>query len=125
MLEVINARIEALYDREHTIGHAYFMSLKQKPTLENLANIFKNSLIPLLQEYFYEDYNKIQLVLGDHLKSRANKFIVDEKLNYMSLFGRGIEIDLPELKYHIQPSAFENPKSYIFIYDRNKNEEND
>lgn len=68
LLETINKRIEYLYDRDHTIGHAYFMSLKEdgKDTLAELANIFKNKIIPLLQEYFYDDWEKIQIVLGDH-----------------------------------------------------------
>ena len=52
LMEVMNARIEALYDREHTIGHAYFMSLKEDSSLENLANIFKNAIIPLLKNIF-------------------------------------------------------------------------
>lgn len=66
MLETMNRRIEALYDREHTLGHAFFMPLKneKKATINQLASIFKNKIIPLLQEYFYEDYEKIMLVLG-------------------------------------------------------------
>lgn len=123
LMEVMNARIEALYDREHTIGHAYFMSLKEDSSLENLANIFKNAIIPLLQEYFYEDYSKIQLVLGDHLKPQQYRFILDEKLSVKGLFGRAIDIDLPETKFHLQASAFEEPLSYIGIYGRVENEE--
>ena len=69
ILEVMNHRIAVLYDREHTIGHAYFASLIEEPSVKKLAEIFKNSIIPLLQEYFYEDYEKIQLVLGDNAKS--------------------------------------------------------
>ncbi len=64
MLETMNKRIELLYDREHTIGHSFFMSLNDDPTVGNLADIFKNRIIPLLQEYFYDDYSKIKLVLG-------------------------------------------------------------
>lgn len=123
LMEVMNARIEALYDREHTIGHAYFMSLKEDNSLENLATIFKNAIIPLLQEYFYEDYSKIQLVLGDHLKPKQYRFILDEILSIKGLFGRDIDIDLPETKYHLQASAFEEPSSYIGIYGRVENEE--
>jgi len=65
MLETINKRIEYLYDRDHTIGHSYFMTLKDNPTKEELDNIFRNKIIPLLQEYFYDDYEKILMVLGD------------------------------------------------------------
>ena len=64
MLETINNRIEALYDREHTIGHAFFMKLKDKPTINELAYIFKNKILPLLEEYFFEDWEKITQVLG-------------------------------------------------------------
>ena len=60
MLEKINERITFLYDREHTIGHAFFTKLADSPTIETLQSIFEKSVIPLLQEYFYEDYQKIQ-----------------------------------------------------------------
>ena len=68
MLDVINQRIEYLFDREHTIGHAFFTKLADDPSLETLAGIFEKNVIPLLQEYFYDDYEKIQLVLGDNAK---------------------------------------------------------
>ena len=62
LLEKINERIVALKDREHQIGHSYFMKCK---TEEELKLVFKNKIVPLLQEYFYGDYKKIGLVLGD------------------------------------------------------------
>ena len=64
MLATMNKRIELLYDREHTIGHAYFMALKDSPTIETLTRIFSRRIVPLLQEYFYDDYGKIASVLG-------------------------------------------------------------
>ena len=69
LLKKINKRVEYLYDRDHTIGHAYFMSLENLETKEDkkaeLENIFRNKIIPLLQEYFYDDWEKILMVLGD------------------------------------------------------------
>ena len=63
VLETINERIEFLLDRDHTIGHSYFMDLESGDT-DGLEEIFKNKVIPLLQEYFYHDYEKIALILG-------------------------------------------------------------
>ncbi|MEP0303394.1 MAG: AAA family ATPase, partial [Maribacter dokdonensis] len=63
VLTAINERIEVLLDRDHTIGHSYFIKLESGNT-EGLSSIFKNNIIPLLQEYFYNDYEKIALVLG-------------------------------------------------------------
>lgn len=62
ILSTINQRIEFLYDREHMIGHAFFIGVQN---LNDLQHIFENKVIPLLQEYFYEDYEKIQAVLND------------------------------------------------------------
>ena len=62
MLEVMNQRIEALYDREHTLGHAFLMNVN---SLEELRQAFKNKILPLLEEYFYDDWQKIRWVLGE------------------------------------------------------------
>lgn len=62
VLEIINKRIVVLKDREHQIGHSYFMKVLDVPSLKM---VFKNNIIPLLQEYFYGNYDYIRLVLGD------------------------------------------------------------
>ena len=114
MLRVINERIALLYDREHTIGHAFFMKLRTEQKLENLKEIFRKSVIPLLQEYFYEDWNKIQLVLGDNAKSEDKyKFILDEKVSLKNIFKGNPEdiIDI-EKKYAINAEAFDHIESY-------------
>lgn len=61
LLEKINQRVEFLYDRDHMIGHAYFLKCK---TLDALKDKLLQNIIPLLQEYFYGDWEKICLVLG-------------------------------------------------------------
>ena len=117
MLDVINERITFLYDREHTIGHAFFTPLQDDPSIETLAKIFETSIIPLLQEYFYEDYNKIQLVLGDDGKTGDNKqyqFISDEEMNPNSLFETVQEME-PDKKYKINYPAFKKIESYKLI----------
>ena len=64
ILSIMNQRIEVLLDRDHCIGHANFMSLKIQPTLEHLTSIFKQKIIPQLQEYFFDDWSKINMVLN-------------------------------------------------------------
>lgn len=117
MLERINERIEHLFDREHTIGHAFFMGLKDEPTVAKLADIFKKSVVPLLQEYFYEDYSKIMLVLGDNGKEHdEQKFVLATEIKANTIFrGDTSDIDISDYSYQIQESAFEDIKSYIEI----------
>ena len=61
LLETINQRIEVLIDKDHQIGHSYFIGLQN---LDDLKQTFKDKIIPLLEEYFYGDFGKIGLVLG-------------------------------------------------------------
>lgn len=112
MLDVINERIEYLFDREHTIGHAFFTKLANDPSIDTLASIFEKNVIPLLQEYFYEDYEKIQLVLGDNEKEDENKFILDKKVEIKQIFKGNPDIDLPPKGYGLQKSAFKKLESY-------------
>lgn len=115
MLDTINKRIEFLFDREHTIGHAFFMKLKKNNDISILADIFKRSVVPLLQEYFYEDYEKIQLVLGDNGKAEDKyKFIKNETVIPTSLFRGRSRMEKSE-KYEINDSAFQWIDSYIGI----------
>lgn len=69
MLTTINYRIEKLIDKDHKIGHAYFMEDK---TDQDLKATFQNKVIPLLQEYFFGDFGKIGLVLGDSFVEKLN-----------------------------------------------------
>lgn len=112
----INKRITVLFDREHTLGHAYFLPLKDAPTIETLANIFENSIIPLLQEYFYEDYEKIRMVLGDNQKDSEDKqFITIEENDYNDLFG-DTDYDFDEMStYKINSFALTNIEAYRSI----------
>lgn len=115
MLDTINKRIEFLFDREHTIGHAFFMKLKKNPDIHILADIFKRSVVPLLQEYFYEDYEKIQLVLGDNGKTDDKyKFIKNETVIPSSLFRGRSRLEKSD-KYEINDSAFQWIDSYVGI----------
>ena len=112
MLKVINERIEYLYDREHTIGHAVFLELKENNNIDKLENIFKKSVIPLLQEYFYEDYEKIRIVLGDNAKDEDEQFISAVSIPEDVFEGNIDDIDIPEKKYTINYDNFKNIMAY-------------
>lgn len=112
MLNKINRRIEVLMDREHTIGHSYFLKLKDQPIVDVLANIFSQNILPLLQEYFYEDYEKIRLVLGDLQKDHDQQFIHEIQNDYYALFG-ATNLDFDEVPaYRINEAAFYDIEAY-------------
>ena len=109
LLATINNRIEILYDREHMMGHAYFISVR---TLDDLAQCFINKVIPLMQEYFFDDYEKICWVLGRASDPRKCDFISTRKRNSFQ-----IKFNLPDV-YDIVTDyrVFMNPETYIQIY---------
>ena len=116
MLKVINERIEYLYDREHTIGHAVFLEKGKDNRIDidinKLENIFKKNIIPLLQEYFYEDYEKIRIVLGDNAKNEDEQFISAVSIPEDIFEGDIGDIDIPEKKYIINYDNFKNIQAY-------------
>ena len=75
LLETINGRIEKLIDRDHRIGHSYFLGLESS---DDLMKLFKHKVIPLLQEYFYGNYEKMGLVLGSGFIDK----LPDEKVKF-------------------------------------------
>lgn len=83
MLEALNRRVEFLYDRDHTIGHAFFMGVK---SLVDLEAVFRRKVIPLLQEYFYEDWQKIGQALND--SGDGSRFLKAEELTPPGLLGQ-------------------------------------
>ena len=64
-LEKINDRIEYLYDREHLIGHGYFMDCESK---DDVNDVIRRRIVPLLAEYFFDDWDKVAIILGDFEK---------------------------------------------------------
>lgn len=110
LLETINRRIEALYDRDHQIGHTYFLPLRNTPTVEKLADVFRYSILPLLQEYFYDNWEKINLVLNN------NGFVTAEDSPKMP---SNDLIDPDKKIWRIAgESVFRDAEKYKSIYDK-------
>lgn len=125
LLDALNQRVEALYDRDHCIGHAYFTPLAKVPDgderLVALQQVFSTSILPLLEEYFFEDWQKIRLVLADNQKPEVAQFVrvgADHEDNLARLFGgdHGLDSYSTKRRYSVQDAAFSNPDAYIGIY---------
>lgn len=110
MLESMNQRIEFLYDRDHTIGHSYLMDVK---TLGDLEKVFLQRIIPLLQEYFYGDWEKIQLVLGDLVEGNDSdgrpKCHPDAIVTHL--------VQKPDHVLGISDATYQNQRSYAISED--------
>ena len=116
LLATMNQRIEALLDREHTLGHAYFWKLKDGGTLPQLAEVFRKRIIPLLQEYFFDDWRRIQWVLNDHRKQDpALRFVDAGGPSFDTLFGPDVQVPGRRQNWCINSKAFDQIDSYLAI----------
>tara|TARA_B100000809_G_scaffold187635_1_gene185946 strand:+ start:388 stop:2337 length:1950 start_codon:yes stop_codon:yes gene_type:complete len=113
LLKTINERIELLIDKDHKIGHSYFLNIK---TIEDLKQTFKNSVIPLLEEYFFGDYGKIGLVLGSDFIELQEQ---DKKVSFAKNFTEKYE-DAESLReksvYIFTDEKSWSAESFISIY---------
>jgi hypothetical protein len=125
LLSAINQRIEVLFDRDHRIGHAYFLSKGRDATsleIQDLADTFEQRIIPLLEEYFFEDWERIRMVLADHLKPPHLQFIqpaYDEN-HLTALFGTSwtdlLGYDDRPIGWRKNRQALLEPEAYRLIY---------
>ncbi|TWG94594.1 5-methylcytosine-specific restriction protein B [Luteimonas sp. J16] len=115
LLSTMNRRIELLMGRDYTLGHAYFMPLRADPSLEVLASIFRRQVLPLLQEYFFEDWQRIAWVLNDHRKPHPLQFVRQSDHDPEALLGADIELPRPGTVWEINPDAFGQVDAYRLI----------
>ncbi|HRE78474.1 MAG TPA: AAA family ATPase [Flavobacterium sp.] len=113
MLEKINQRIELLIDKDHQIGHSFFINLKD---FKELKSAFKNKIIPLLEEYFFGDFGKIGLVLGENFISVKNG---NNNSGILAKFSAYEEVDFVTEKkvYQIKDCDELSALDFISIYE--------
>ena len=108
LLKTINQRIEMLIDKDHQIGHSYFIGIED---LDGLKRTFKDKIIPLLEEYFYGDFGKIGLVLGGaFIKLAENQVAFPKNFKYEEDFLEDKKI------YHFTPSESWEEDTFKSIY---------
>ena len=118
VLTVINQRIEYLLDKDHLIGHSYFMKIK---TWHDLCETMRNNIVPLLQEYFYNDWEKIALVMGDtesFEKDDTEKIIIKNRFQSQKLFKKDYndeEIDIYSLNNDLTSGDYEKFSVQFFL----------
>ena len=107
LLTAMNERIEALFDRDHMIGHAYFLSGNgMSISADELPDVFRYRIIPLLTEYFFDDWTKVRQVLADEGASEDLQFVHEHSTNTLS----------KSPVYRLNPKALDNPEAYKKIY---------
>lgn len=116
MLGALNSRIEALFDREHMIGHAYFLRGKGE-TIDSseLPDIFEHKIIPLLTEYFFDDWSKVRVVLADDRASKQDQQFVTRTEVSEGLVSQNSGLRNRDV-YRLNPDALSNPDAYRKIY---------
>lgn len=108
MLAAMNKRIAALLDREHQIGHTYLLEMDD---IRKLSDSFRNRILPLLQEYFFDDWAKIRVVLG------KNAFVTSRKVDVRSEEREPVdEVQVIYERLSDDDRRWEDPGEYRRIY---------
>lgn len=117
--EVINKRIKVLLDEDHMIGHSYFMNISKEDPEYSLYAIWYSKIVPLLQEYFYNDWDKIRLLFGEYDSANNRGFVKTLDAEYKGIFGNEYEDEYPcELVRH-SPDNFSQVLKNTFISTKN------
>jgi 5-methylcytosine-specific restriction protein B len=113
VLRRINDRLEYLLDRDHRIGHAYLM---EASTIEDLRQVFRLQIIPLLQEYFFDDFGRVALVLAT--PAGVPPFLTRERISHGVLFPRSVDASLPgeRSRYSITDSESWTEATFAALY---------
>ena len=91
VLEKINAKIRKDAGRERQIGHSYFMKNDEAISeIVLLRDRFKSKIIPLIQDYFYEDMNKVHKILGEGFIDKTEETVKEKTLDDLDAFADAV-----------------------------------
>ena len=111
LLRRLNERLEYLLDRDHRIGHAYLMHAQ---SLDDLREVFERQIVPLLQEYFFDDFARVALVLA----TSGMPFVAEQAVDFSSLFPgpRGDGVPLQRPRFVVTPRVDWTAESFRGLY---------
>lgn len=117
LLLTMNRRIELLLGRDFCLGHAYFYPLLElgDASLQDLAGVFRHQILPLLEEYFFDDWERIRWVLNDHRAPDGQGFLRRPSTSAHELLGAQVAASLRDNRWEHNPDALESAKSYLNI----------
>lgn len=118
LLRMINRRLEYLLDRDHCIGHGYLWNIC---SLEELQAAFARQILPLLQEYFFDDWSRVAAVLSD--ADGACAFLHEERIAARSLFGCVGDLEPERCRYNLTPVQSWSAEVFRGIYERTADDE--
>lgn len=129
VFEKLNERLRFLYDREHQIGHAYFLKVHD---LESLRLVFATKVLPLLQEYFYGRWEKVAMVLGHPVKDGIPKadglrgsdckkgtILIARELKEVTVLGEDHSDYVDQIAWEVHPVFRREPIWAPGVQDRN------
>lgn len=111
LLRRINDRLEYLLDRDHRVGHAYLMHAQR---LDDLRDVFERQILPLLQEYFFDDFSRVALTLG----TVGTPFVAEQGLDFTHLFWGARNDGVPghRARFVVTPRSEWTAESFRGVY---------
>jgi 5-methylcytosine-specific restriction protein B len=112
LLYTLNRRVALLLGRDFMLGHAYFLELDADSTVEDVAHVFRTRVLPLLEEYFFEDWGRISLALNDPGKLPEDRILLEEDSSAWLPDTRGTV-----RTYRVSEEALRRVTAFTGIYD--------
>ncbi len=119
LMATINLRLSYFLGANYQLGEGFFLATPDRDPFISLARVFREQIIPLMEKWLDDDYEKIRYILGDNAKTRSDTIFYQEMPFRETLFKGQLpdSFDTERCIYQINEDAFLNPKSYIDIYD--------
>ncbi|MBR5047272.1 MAG: hypothetical protein IKX76_03450, partial [Eubacterium sp.] len=119
LMSTINLRLSYFLGANYQLGEGFYLANPDPDPFISLSRVFREQIIPLIEKWLDEDYEKIRYVLGDNAKSRSDTVFYEEIPFRSSLFKGTLpdSFDTERCIYRINEKAFQNPRSYITVYE--------